>query len=366
MKAPASSLAQIVTACVAALAALYFLRGVFAPFFLAIVIAIVVDAIADFIHRALPKVPTWTVLVLFGGMAAGLVIFGFGVVLHAAAGLVPQADTIISRLQDLLRAAAAALGVTRVPDIKTLFATADLTGPIRTALMGVTGALSSVGLVILFLAFLLASRVTLDSKVVIIAASTSRIERVHALLELIARGVQECVLLQAVGAGLIAIASGVVLFAVGLHDALFWAIAIFLVSYLPFIGGVLAGFVPAVFALVQFPTAGPALVIFVAIQIINLVVGNFVMPKLQAAGPNVDPTAGILTFSILSVLWGIPGAILSSPLTVMLMLLLAHFDRSRWLAVLISNDGKPPTSAGAFNGSGQVGNAGSTESEQHI
>jgi AI-2 transport protein TqsA len=366
MKAPGSSLAQIVTACVAALAALYFLRGVLAPFFLAIVIAIVVDAIADFIHRALPKVPTWTVLVLFGGMAAGLVIFGSGVALHGAAGLVPQADNIISRLQELPQTAAAGVGITRVPDLKTMFATADLTGPVRTAMTGVTGALSSVGLVILFLAFLLASRATLDLKVSIIAASTSRIERVHALLELIARGVQECVLLQAAGAGLIAAASGVVLFAVGLHDALFWTIAIFLVSYLPFIGGFLAGFVPALFALVQFPTVGPAVIILVVIEVINLVVGNLVMPKLQAAGPNVDPTAGILTFSILSVLWGIPGAILASPLTVMLMLLLAHFDKSRWLAVLISNDGKPATSAGAIDRREQLGIADQGGSEPHV
>ena len=341
------TLAQIVTASVVTLAALYFFRGVLAPFFLAVVIAIVVDAIADAVHRTLPGVPRWGTMVLLGLVVTLLIVASFGVVLRDATKLAPQADSLVSRLQDAIQAIATYLGLGPMPDLKVLLASADLSGALRAMLASATDALSSLGLVVLFLAFVLASRVTLDSKVTIIAASTGRAQRVRALLDLIARGVQECVLLQAVGAGLIAVASAIVLAAVGLHDAPFWGIAIFLVSYLPFVGGLLAGIVPALFALVQFPTAWPAVIIFGAIQVINVIVGNFVMPKLQAAGPNIDPTAGILTFCVLSVLWGIPGAILASPLTVMLMLILAHFDSSRWLAVLISNDGHPATSADA-------------------
>jgi hypothetical protein len=36
-----------------------------------------------------------------------------------------------------------------------------------------------------------------------------------------------------------------------------------------------------------------------------------------------------------------PGAFLSVPLTLLLMLVCAKFDSARWVAVLLSNDGTP-------------------------
>ena len=84
--------------------------------------------------------------------------------------------------------------------------------------------------------------------------------------------------------------------------------------------------------------------LFVAIQCISNVVGNFVLPKIQAAAQNIDPVVGILAFSIWTLLWGIPGAILAAPLTLMMMIAFAQFETTRWAAVLISNDGKPAPS----------------------
>jgi len=37
----------------------------------------------------------------------------------------------------------------------------------------------------------------------------------------------------------------------------------------------------------------------------------------------------------------LPGAFLSTPLTVMTMVILAQFDGARWIAVLLSADGDP-------------------------
>ena len=94
----------------------------------------------------------------------------------------------------------------------------------------------------------------------------------------------------------------------------------------------------------QFPTIWQAATIFLAIQSINIVVGNFVIPKMQASRQNIDPAIGMLAFSIWSLLWGIPGAILAYPLTLTLMIAFAQFETTRWVAVLISNDGKPAAS----------------------
>uniref|UniRef100_UPI003F9CF390 AI-2E family transporter n=1 Tax=Roseiarcus sp. TaxID=1969460 RepID=UPI003F9CF390 len=221
---------------------------------------------------------------------------------------------------------------------------ADLSGLVQRTLASMTGALSSVGLVILFVAFLLASRATINSKIAIVVASSSREKRFNAVLKQVDRGVRDCVLAQTMSAALIAGGAGVVMLTIGLENALFWAIVIFLISYIPVVGGLVSSVAPALFALVQFPTFWQAATIFLAIQSINIVVGNFVIPKMQASRQNIDPAIGMLAFSIWSLLWGIPGAILAYPLTLTLMIAFAQFETTRWVAVLISNDGKPAAS----------------------
>jgi predicted PurR-regulated permease PerM len=347
MKGFSSTPAQIVTAFAATVALLYFFRGVLAPFFLAAVIIVVIHAIADFIVGLLPKVPRWIAIVLSGVVLSALIIASFDIALHGLAELVPRTQQMALRLQELLQVVGSAVGVAEVPGVKVLLGTADLSGLIQSTLTSLTGALSSVGLVILFLAFFLASRPTLNSKVAVFAASSSREMRISAVLKQVDRGVRDCVLAQTVTAALIAGGACAVMLLVGLDNSIFLGVAIFLISYIPVLGGLASSIAPALFALVQFPTIWQAVAVFLAIQSINIAVGNFVLPKMQASRQNVDPAIGILAFSVWSLLWGIPGAILAYPLTLTLMIAFAQFERTRWIAVLISNDGKPAASVDA-------------------
>src|SRR5208337_253252 len=170
------------------------------------------------------------------------------------------------RPQELLQNAGSAVGVAEVPNLKVLLGAADLSGLVQRTLASMTGALSSVGLVILFVAFLLASRATINSKIAIVAASSSREKRFNAVLKQVDRGVRDCVLAQTMSAALIAGGAGVVMLTIGLENALFWAIVIFLISYIPVVGGLVSSVAPALFALVQFPTFWQAATIFLAIQ----------------------------------------------------------------------------------------------------
>lgn len=334
-------MAQAVIAVAAVVALLFFFRSVLAPFCLASLMAVVGFALADVIEERLPGAPHWLVIVLASVVLNLLLVAGLVVEFHGAADLVAQSQQLPGRLQDALHAVSSSLGIEPAPDLKSLVARIDLPAVVQAALASVSSTLSAAGLVMLFLVFLLASRLGLQAKIAMTASASPRPARFMAVLDQVNAGVRAYVVMQAAASALIAVASGAVLFAIGLQDALFWAVAIFAVSYIPVIGSLIGSIAPALFALVQFPTVAPALAIFVAIQAIYLVVGNVVVPKMQAASQNIDPVAGILAFSIWSLLWGIPGAILAAPLTFALMLTLAQFEPTRWLAVLISNDGKP-------------------------
>ncbi len=341
MTAFRSTPAQIVTASAATVALLYFFRDVLAPFFLAAVIVVVIHAIADAIVRLAPGAPRWIVVVLIGIVLGALIVASFDVVRHGLAQLLPEMQTMALRLQQLLRDAASTVGLAEAPSLKVLLGNTDFSSIAQKVLASVTGAMSGVGLVILFLAFLLASQPRIQSKISVVAASSSKEERYNAVLRQVDRGVRDCVLAQTLSGALIATGAGIVMAAIGLQNALFWVILIFLISYIPVLGGLAGSVAPALFALGQFQTIWQAVTIFLALQTINLVVGNFVLPKMQAATQNIDPAVGILAFSLWSLLWGIPGAILAYPLTLTLMIVFAQFETTRWIAVLISNDGKP-------------------------
>ena len=136
-------------------------------------------------------------------------------------------------------------------------------------------------------------------------------------------------------------AAVIVMLAVGLNNVLFWTVLFFLLTFIPNIGITIGSILPSLFALVQFPTYWQAIAIFAVTQITATVVGNLIYPRMQAQTQNIDPVVTLLALAFWTVLWGIPGAFLAVPLTLMAMMVFAQFDDTRWVAALLSNDGKP-------------------------
>ena len=143
----------------------------------------------------------------------------------------------------------------------------------------------------------------------------------------------------------------VTLVIVGLDNALFWAFVIFVLNYIPTIGSIIATVLPTVFAIVQPESAWPewmpdnallcALVVFLGVSVWQFVIGNFIAPRLQGKSLNLSPLMVLLSLAIWGALWGPVGMFLSAPLTVLVMIVLAQIDGARWIAVLMSADGKP-------------------------
>jgi AI-2 transport protein TqsA len=126
-----------------------------------------------------------------------------------------------------------------------------------------------------------------------------------------------------------------------LENALFWALVIFLLSYVPVIGAIAGSILPTVFALVQFSTPVPAVVILATTQIIGFVVGNIIQPRMTGDTLNLSILMVFLSLAFWGKLWGGPGTFLAVPLTVMAMIILSQFESTRWIAVMMSNNGNP-------------------------
>jgi predicted PurR-regulated permease PerM len=327
-------------AAAAALALLYVFRAVMWPFALAVVLAILIDALERAIVHLWPKASRWTVRVIAGAVVATLLVLSTLILVHGATQMVAHGPPLLRRLDVLLDQASRRVGLSEPLNLQKLSATVDLGALAKAALVQVQDAVSGMVLTVLFLAFLLASKHALERKVKIFA-STMCSNRMMAVLEQTVRGVEAFIRIQTLVGLMIAGPSGLVMALVGVDNALFWTLALFLLCYIPILGVALGSLAPALFALVQFPTVLPAVEIFLAINVIAFAVSSLVLPKMQADAENIDPSASLLAMGLWTTLWGVPGAFLAIPLTLALMYQCSQFESLRWLAVFISNDGQP-------------------------
>jgi predicted PurR-regulated permease PerM len=100
----------------------------------------------------------------------------------------------------------------------------------------------------------------------------------------------------------------------------------------------------AAVALVQFSSLPHVAAVTIATSAWQFLIGNFIQPRMTGKSLNLSSLIVLLALAIWGAMWGIAGAFLAAPLTVMLMIVLAQFPKTRWIAILLSADGKPTSS----------------------
>ncbi|HET8726481.1 MAG TPA: AI-2E family transporter [Alphaproteobacteria bacterium] len=135
------------------------------------------------------------------------------------------------------------------------------------------------------------------------------------------------------------ILTGLYAWALGLDFAFAWGVLGFLLNYIPVIGSVIAVIPPALFAILQFDGYGMPLLVFFGLSAIQLGMGTFVYPWVQGRTISVSPAALLFSLTFWGFLWGITGAFLAVPMTIALIIFCQHFPSTRWLSVLLTDNG---------------------------
>lgn len=333
--------ALVILATIAGGAVLYALANILTPLALAMFLAVMIDGFARVLQARLPGVsqraatPLAVVLsvLIFGGaaffIADNATVFAGELVAYA-----PRLDGVIARVAGLV-------GIAVPPTMDQLLHQLDpasLVGKLARALEGVA---TTAIFVLVYLGFILASRRGWQRKTRHLFRSPSQRAEATATLLRIRNGVERYLWLQTLTGLMLAAVSWLVMTAVGLDNAVFWAIVIFIVAYVPVLGGIVGVGAPPLFALVQFDTLWQAVTLLVVLEGTHMFVGNVILPRMQGRSLNIDPIALLLALALWTAIWGLPGAFLSTPLTVVMMVILAQFQGTRWIAVLLSEDGDP-------------------------
>lgn len=338
---PVSRNALVILATIAGGVVLYLLSDILTPLALALFLAVMIDGFARVLQTRLPGVGARAAVPL--AVILSVVIFGGAAFFIAdnATSFAAQLITYTPKLNGLIARIAGMVGMDVPPTITQLIQRLDPASHLGQVARGLQSFASTAAFVLVYLGFILASRRGWERKAVnLFAGREERQEAVAAFLR-IRNGVEQYLWVQTVTGLMIAVASWIAMVTVGLDNALFWAILIFIASYIPVVGGIVAVALPPIFALVQFEGLWQALVLFGVLQAVGMFVGNVIQPRMQGRSLNMDPIVLLLALAFWSVLWGLPGAFLSTPLTTVMMVILVQFQGTRWIAVLLSADGDP-------------------------
>ncbi len=351
-------------------AALYFGRELLIPLVLAVLLAFVLAPVVVLLQRArLPKAPAVLVAValaftIIGGI--GAVVGGQATTL--AASLPSYQATIQEKMRFLatgtellerlsisfhsllgsggteMKVGPAQTGVAVVPPSSLAEPNGGLGASsalvvVRTIAQPLLGPLASVGVVVVFVIFVLLSREDLRDRLVRLVGRQDLHRTILAMNDA-ARRLSRYFLIQlALNSGFGAfIAAG--LWIAGLPNPLLWGILAGLTRFVPFIGSFIAVAPPFLLALAVTPGWSLALVVLALFLVSDLAMGQVIEPLLYGHSTGLSPIAVILSAAFWAFLWGPVGLLIATPLTVCLVVIGRHVESLAFLEVMLGDS--PP------------------------
>lgn len=318
--------------------ALWALRHILTPFILAAFLLLLIggleDALTTRAHVSRRLALPVAILLVVG-------FFGFAVwmISSNAAHLVAESSGYTEKLNRLLQMVSDRLGLRVAPTIDGLFQQIDPGKYIRVAATSVGHILEAAVFVLIYLGFMLASRESFQNKLNELFQEGE--QEALMVFHRIRHGVESYIWVQTVVGVMIAGLSALIMWPMGLSHIWFWSFIIFLFNYIPAIGAAVGVLLPPMYGVVELDALWKPIVMLVLFEAIHFTISHVVQPRLQGQSLNMDPIVVLLSLAFWGVIFGVAGAFLSTPLTVIVMAICAEFPAVRWIAVLLSEDGKP-------------------------
>jgi predicted PurR-regulated permease PerM/methanogenic corrinoid protein MtbC1 len=134
------------------------------------------------------------------------------------------------------------------------------------------------------------------------------------------------------------IATGAVVWLLGLPNPAFWGGLGFLLRFIPYVGALASAILPTLVAFAVFPGWTKSLEVLGTYLALDQIAAQFVEPFLIGHGIGVSPVALLFSAMYWTWIWGIPGLLLATPLTACLKVAGDYIPELGFLAVLLGVD----------------------------
>lgn len=326
------------------------------PFVIALLIAYFISAIADSIANfrilRIPIFKPFALLFSFAIVFGVLYLIG-NVIIENANNVAAQAPAYQASLDQRLLEIGTFLQMQEIPTV------ADLLGEIsgltnttwndpniaalfQSIFAQVTGLAGNMLAIVVYTAFLIYERQTIPLKIAALAKDDFQRDKIEQTLHVIGEHVRRYLAIKSLASSLVASMSYIVMLAIGIDFALFWAVLTFLLNFIPYIGSIVAVTFPIALTLVQPGISDPMttfIVTLIALVAVQQFIGSFVEPRMMGHTLNLSPLVILLSLAIWWSIWGVIGMLISIPIMVILVIVFSQFEPTRPIAIMMSQSG---------------------------
>jgi predicted PurR-regulated permease PerM len=325
---------------------LYFARTLLVPITAAILLGFLLKPLIRLLHNfGIPEmVGTVVVFLTF------IVTVGMSVYL-----LAPPASRMLSRLpEDAAQAEVRLRGITQrfgemreavdeVASVSTGAAEAAQPEVVRLApellsarIIGGARSLVVGSLAAAFLLFLLlASGQTFLRRTISMQPTLDQQKRLLRIIQGIERDLSVYMVTTSIINTVLGTAVGVALFLIGVPNPVLWGVAVAVLNFAPYIGGIVGSLMIGLVAVASIDDLGRALLAPLSYLVLNALESYVITPQIIGARFSINPVAVFVAVAFWGWIWGIPGAFLAVPILTAASIVCANIEPLRPIAQLL-------------------------------
>lgn len=201
---------------------------------------------------------------------------------------------------------------------------------------------TSAGMILIYMLFMFIEQSTFNKKFAVLFPNKTQSKKMRYILDSIDNNMKKYLFMKTLLSGITGILSYFWLQMIGVEFAGIWAFIVFITSYIPTIGAIVACGLPIIFSLITAPSLHQPILTAIGLIGLQIIFGNILEPKFTGKTLNLSTLAILINLVFWGMIWGIAGMFFSVPLLVATFIITAQFDSTRWIAVLLSADGKIP------------------------
>lgn len=325
-------------------ASLYFARGILIPIVVAVLFSVLLARAADWmgtlpILGAFPRVLRRAlVLTLLAAACLVLALYLAGMFDR----IVQVLPTYEKNIEALVTQIAAQFGLQEYPVWPSLWAKIRDSIDLQSVMLKTFSSVGSIGgmlfLIGMYSAFLLSEFETFPRKIARAFKGSDQSRQAVQIIATINGRIADYLLAKTLINIILAVVSYGVLRLFDIDFALFWAVLIGLLNYIPYLGSWIAVLFPVLISLGQLGALSVTLLLAASMTAVQVAIGNFMEPWLVGRRVNISPFVVLVSLVAWASIWGMLGAILAVPLTSAIAIICAAFPGTFPIAVFLSGD----------------------------
>jgi len=197
--------------------------------------------------------------------------------------------------------------------------------------------LGMMGMVILFTIYMLLKREDLRNRLLLLAGM-GRLNVMTQALNDAAQRISSYLLMNVLVNASYGVVFGIGLFLLHVPNATLWGVLLGILRMVPYAGMIIGGGLPIFFAFAVFPGWWPPILVLLLFVVLEVAVSNFIEPWLYGSHTGISSLALVTTAMVWTLIWGLPGLILSTPLTVCLIVMGRYVPQMSFLHILLGDE----------------------------